>query len=138
MLRGRDAASDLQEQHVRAYVIALLAAAALTLAGCGSPDRDAAASATEMAAADVVVIAEDTTFVDPPRELDAGTLTIGLDNQGRAVHDLTVDGSQGTVVEARGGSQATREVTLEAGTYVLYCSVGGHRQEGMEFEVTVR
>jgi plastocyanin len=118
----------------RPLTAVLVIVAATLAAGCGGPPRGNAAAA----AADVVIVAEDMVFVDPPRRLPAGTVTLGLDNRGRAVHDLTFAGPPGRVVRAAGGRQAAAAVTLEPGTYVVYCDVSGHRRAGMEFEVEVR
>jgi plastocyanin len=125
----------------RAHLPSTLAFALLAVAAaaCGGvSDAGEPGSAAELESADVVITAEDVAYVDPPQEIDAGTVTIGLDNQGRAPHDVTFEGAVGTVVTADGGSQATGEATLEPGTYTVYCAVSGHREAGMEFEVVVR
>lgn len=113
----------------------------LTLAavGCGGADAADQPPPADVADADVVVVAEDVAFVDPPREIATGTVTLALDNRGHAPHDVTFEGPEGTggtVAAADGRSQTTGQVTLDPGTYVVYCSVPGHRQAGMEFEVT--
>lgn len=109
---------------------------ALGLAACadGTPSD---AAPVDLDTADVVVVTEDMAFVDPPTQLDAGDLSIGLDNRGDARHDVTIE-DVGTVADARGGGQDLGDVTLEPGTYTVYCSLPGHRQAGMEYEVTVQ
>lgn len=114
-------------------LLALVTVACSSGASAGEP-----ASADDLEDADVVIVAEDMAFIDPPQEIEAGTITIGLDNQGSASHDVTFDGPVGTVVAADGGGQAIAEVTLEPGTYTVYCAVSGHRQAGMELDVNVR
>lgn len=114
-------------------LLLILATGGLLGTGCSGD----AASEADLATADTVVTAEDMAFVDPPAALPAGTQLLGLDNRDRARHDITVDGI-GTIAKAGGGGSDVGEVTLEPGTYTLYCDVGGHRDAGMEFTVTVR
>jgi plastocyanin len=72
--------------------------------------------------------------------LTAGDYEITVVNNGRASHDLVVeqDGSDIAATEmiSPGGS-ATLTVSLAAGEYVFYCSVGNHRAMGMELTVQV-
>ncbi|MFA9432670.1 plastocyanin/azurin family copper-binding protein [Egicoccus sp. AB-alg2] len=112
------------------------------LAGACAGNGDAAAPRADVAAADfadadVVLTAGDMFYEGAPASLEAGTHVIGLDNQGRAPHDVVFDRGIGQVAYADGGAQAAGEVTLEAGDYVVYCSIPGHRQAGMEFDLTV-
>ena len=69
-----------------------------------------------------------------------GTYTFHVTNQGPSAHNLTVNGpgvnQQGTSTFASGGSEDLT-VTLQAGTYELYCSVPGHKQAGMDTSITV-
>lgn len=107
----------------------------LAVSACSAPADTS--SPAPVGAADVTVVAEDMRFVDPPTALPAGTSTVAIDNTGDAPHDLTVEGVDGAAVGARGGEAEAGEVTLEPGTYTVFCSVGGHREAGMEFELTV-
>ncbi|MEX5720656.1 cupredoxin domain-containing protein [Geodermatophilus maliterrae] len=69
-----------------------------------------------------------------------GSYTIEVVNEGNATHDLVVerDGADVTATEnIAPGQSATLTVTLEAGEYVFYCSIGNHRAMGMEIPVTV-
>lgn len=86
------------------------------------------------------VSAVDFAFELPGDDLSAGTYEITLTNTGDATHDLVVerDGEDVGASEQIGpGETSTFEVTLEAGEYVFYCSVGNHRQMGMEVPVAV-
>jgi len=40
--------------------------------------------------------------------------------------------------ETQSGQSAELQVKLKAGTYELYCPVGGHKEEGMEGKLTVK
>jgi uncharacterized cupredoxin-like copper-binding protein len=54
------------------------------------------------------------------------------------LHDLTIDEIDFHVA-ADAGEEATGGVVFEEpGTYLAYCAVPGHRQAGMEIEITVR
>jgi plastocyanin len=69
-----------------------------------------------------------------------GEYTIEVVNEGNATHDLVVerDGADVAASDTIGpGESTTLTVTLEAGDYVFYCSVGNHRAMGMETDVTV-
>lgn len=127
----------------RAWAVPLAVALALVTAGCATGEAQQQAhpetrgNPAKSPDADVVIVARDVAFVNPPQQMRAGTITVALDNRGQAPHDITFQ-AIGTVAAAGGGGKATAQVTLEPGTYVVYCSVPGHRTAGMKFEVTVR
>lgn len=76
----------------------------------------------------LVFTAVDIEFEEAPTTAEAGEVTIALDNQGGAPHDVTIEeeGDE-TVAEADGGETDTGTIELEPGTYTYYCSVPGHR-----------
>ena len=119
----------------RSLTAPAVAVVALGLLGCGSPEE--LLSDEELASADVMVVTEDMRYVEPPTQLAAGPTTIALMNDDGAPHDVTIEGPAGTVVEANRRSEALGSVTLEPGVYEVYCSVGGHRDAGMSFDLTV-
>ncbi|GGN72733.1 cupredoxin domain-containing protein [Nocardia rhizosphaerihabitans] len=69
----------------------------------------------------------------------AGTYTLDVRNDGRTRHDLVIAGpgvdSRTPVLE--GGASAELKVTLQAGTYALWCSVGKHHSIGMRSSISV-
>jgi plastocyanin len=72
--------------------------------------------------------------------LPAGDYEIEVVNGGDATHDLVVERDGEDVVGTdtiAPGESATLTVTLEAGEYVFYCSIGNHRAMGMEVTVQV-
>ena len=72
-------------------------------------------------------VAVDIAFDSAPTELPAGEVEITLENQGAAIHNVTIEGvDPAPVVEAAGGATETGVVTLEPGTYTYICSVPGH------------
>jgi plastocyanin len=72
--------------------------------------------------------------------LAPGTYEIEVLNEGSATHDLVVerDGEDVAASETIApGESITLSVELEAGDYVFYCSIGNHREMGMEIDVSV-
>jgi plastocyanin len=72
----------------------------------------------------------------------AGEVTITMDNpDGNGMpHDVAIEGdgvdASGEVVQPGGTSEVSAD--LKPGTYTFYCSVGQHRQAGMEGTLTVQ
>jgi plastocyanin len=106
-----------------------------------SPSESSASSSAPAGQSQTLAVDSiDFGFELPDGDLSAGTYEITLTNKGNATHDLVVerDGEDVGKTEQIGpGETATVEVTLEEGDYVFYCSVGNHRQMGMEVPVTV-
>src|SRR5919204_1272389 len=71
--------------------------------------------------------------------LAPGTYTFNVTNEGPSAHNLTIEGpgveDEATPTFSTGTKQLT--VTLKNGTYEFYCSVPGHKQAGMDVNVTV-
>ncbi|GIG53866.1 plastocyanin/azurin family copper-binding protein [Demequina activiva] len=69
----------------------------------------------------------------------AGTYTFELTNDGAMQHDLVIEGGEasGSTAVIAPGDTDSFTVTLEPGEYTLYCSVAGHRSQGMEVTFTV-
>lgn len=77
-----------------------------------------------------------------PSSAAAGEIDITLDNAGAVFHNLEVEDAAGEVMssfllEADPGVEAKGVVDLAPGTYVLFCSVPGHREAGMETSLIV-
>lgn len=89
------------------------------------------------AGGDPTWVAIDIAYESAPESVPAGEIPITLVNNGSAVHDVTFDGTDETVVTANGGQTAEGTTTLEAGEFTYYCSVPGHREAGMEGTLTV-
>ena len=104
-----------------------------------APSTSSAPAAEEEAEA-VTVSAVDFDFELSEDSYSAGTYTFEVTNGGQMPHNFAVERDGETVgatdVLQPGGTE-TIEVTLEAGDYVFYCSVGQHRANGMEVPVTV-
>jgi plastocyanin len=82
----------------------------------------------------------DLSFDTQDLEARAGGVTIRMDNPSTVPHNVSIDGGgvdeEGKTVEQ--GGTSTVMADLQAGEYVFYCSVPGHREAGMEGTLTVR
>ena len=118
-----------------------MATAALAVAGCGADEDKPTRTFTVPAMAAVRVTADEYRF-DPGRIVAApGELHITLRNGGSLAHDLRVrrDGDElgGTSVITE-GKTAKASLSLSAGDYEYFCSVGDHEDLGMKGELEVR
>ena len=69
-----------------------------------------------------------------------GTYTFVAVNSGQAVHAIEVDGpgvSDQQTDDVQPGQTARLTVTLQPGSYEMYCPVDGHRTKGMDTHFTV-
>ena len=130
----------------------------LTIAACGDDNDDSTAdtggsgapattaSATPPADSSALkIVAEDKAglkFDKSELSASAGDVTITMDNpDGNGMpHDVAIEGdgvdATGEVVQPGGVSEVSAD--LKPGTYTFYCSVGQHRQAGMEGTLTVQ
>ena len=75
------------------------------------------------------------------KNLKAGKYVFQAQNAGKFPHDLHIqpqggaDLASSTVMQV--GQSANFQVTLQKGTYTIYCAVDSHRQRGMEGTITV-
>jgi plastocyanin len=85
----------------------------------------------------------DGSLVFQPDGLEAkpGNLTINYDNPSPVPHSIAVATANGNVLgetqPAAGGKQTLDIPDLAPGKYVFYCTVPGHREGGMEGDLTV-
>ncbi|WP_328478566.1 plastocyanin/azurin family copper-binding protein [Streptomyces sp. NBC_00377] len=125
---------------------ALAFSGALVLAAC-SNGGDGGGQANESGGATKTELATQVTVTETEYALKLsrtsfapGTYTFTADNAGRAAHALEVEGPGVSEAETRtiqGGEKATVTVTLQKGSYELYCPVGGHKGLGMEQRIEV-
>ncbi len=75
-------------------------------------------------------------------EAQPGSLTIAYSNPSPVPHSLAVEGADGSVLgETAVFSAGEEEVTVDdlaPGEYVFFCTVPGHREGGMEGDLTVQ
>lgn len=69
---------------------------------------------------------------DPNEVILSPTASITLDNQGAVVHDISIEGVPDFKVEAQAGTSIIGSINLAPGEYVIFCSIPGHREAGME------
>src|SRR5215212_7579838 len=145
----------------------LLAAAALTAAGCGSDNKDntesgaanqpspattpssAPANSEPGGAGGAKGSSAISVSADPGGALkfdksslsaDAGRVTIKMANPSSVPHGIGIEGSG---VDEEGdtvnkGGTSTVTATVKPGKYEFYCPVPGHKQAGMEGTLTVK
>jgi uncharacterized cupredoxin-like copper-binding protein len=71
----------------------------------------------------------------------AGKVTVNFTNPQQLSHDVAIEDASGKEVgatEVIGEGSDSTEVDLKPGEYTFFCSVPGHREAGMEGELTVK
>lgn len=132
---------------MRRHLLAILALAAIALAGCGGGDDDdePGRTATVPAGGTIEVIGDEYSFdpetlvVDGDREQTR--LEIALRNEGALAHNLRVfrDSEElGGTPTFQGGRTRSGSVTLAPGTYRMVCTVGNHEELGMTGTLELR
>jgi plastocyanin len=109
-------------------------------AGGGSqqpPAPPAAASSLDVSSPE-----DGTTAFEPDGlEAAAGALTITYENPSPVPHNIAVEGADGSLLgETETFANGEQELTLEdvpPGEYIFFCTVPGHREGGMEGDLTV-
>jgi plastocyanin len=143
------------------FLLLVCVVAALGVAGCGGDDNGSGDTAATTATTDTTATDEGTTgasggqakvikveadpggdlaFVQKSLTAKPGDNKIEFTNESSLPHDVKIeqDGNEigGTDVVTGGNADAT--VQLDAGQYTYFCSVPGHREAGMEGELTVK
>ena len=129
----------------RITALAIGAAATIVVAGCssskgGGPGTSAPAGGSSAAGTAVQVTEKEFSISLAQQRLTAGTYTLQVNNSGSASHNLTVDGpgvSDKATSTIDPGSSSQLAVTLQQGSYELYCSIDGHKDQGMDLKVQV-
>jgi uncharacterized cupredoxin-like copper-binding protein len=143
--------------HTRRHFAALFvigAAIAIPLAGCGGDDDDDGGSADAGAATQaattggggggetVDMSAVDYKFNPSDPSVKSGEVTFNLTNDGQQPHSLEIEDVDGQDQEIEGdvspGESGTLMVNLKPGKYEFYCPVPGHKELGMEGDITVK
>jgi plastocyanin len=139
----------MRRARLAVFAIALAVIAPVALAACGGDDDDEQAATTETTAAPA---GEGTTLqlaADPggafkfdKKSLNApaGAVTIDFDNPASLSHDVVIEQGDREIAKSDVISKSTTTVTatLEAGKYVFFCDIPGHREGGMEGTLTVK
>lgn len=113
--------------------------AAVALAACGGDDTSVSFEPDDgVVDGSVTVIGSDIAFDRDDYVAAAGPVEITLANEGSIVHSLVVEDVDGMrLVTQSKGDEDTGTVDLEAGEYVIFCDIAGHRNAGMEATLTV-
>ena len=144
-------------RHARVLVLTAVGAVALGAAGCASvPEGSVDAAAVQCPegsdcydvpkaigdGGSFTIEAGEFFFQNLTGTYWAGDIEVTLDDVGGAEHNIVViganEGSDGPpIAQALPGESATGTVNLFEGDYIFYCSIPGHRAQGMEGELTV-
>jgi plastocyanin len=138
---------------LRNSLIAIAIAVPLALSACGGDDEDptSTAAATEEATTTAasggggggggaVEISETEYALDPADpSVSAGEVTFEVTNDGSITHNLEVEGNgvEEEVEDIAPGDSGSLTAELEPGSYEIYCSIGNHKDLGMEGTLTV-
>ncbi|MGH2955831.1 MAG: cupredoxin domain-containing protein [Solirubrobacterales bacterium] len=135
-------------------LLAVLALAAFGIAACGDDEEDEETAAAPTTTQETTAAggggaggtlefstSEGISYDQQSANTTAGTVTVEYDNQSDISHDVTVEDEQGNDVgktDLVTGGTASTTLDLQPGTYTFYCSVPGHREQGMEGTLTVK
>lgn len=139
--------------HARMLVLSVGAAALAATACATVPEGSVGAAAVECPSGSecydvpravgdggqLSVKADEFFFEDLSGTFWAGDIEVTLENIGDAEHNIVfADANTGSEVpQALPGETATATVNLFEGEYVYYCSIPGHRANGMEGTITI-
>jgi len=126
---------------VMAFAIALIAIViavfAVGLATRAIDEHRATPLTPSGASASASVALDEFTISPAPLEVAAGS-SVSVTNDGTAVHDLVVEGQDIQTPELNPGDEADLDLSgLQPGAYTIFCQIPGHRESGMESELTV-
>lgn len=124
----------------RSTSMTVLAVVCLTLAGCGDDIDPQPPEATGDAAAQLQLSGTDELLWRPPElTVAAGPIDVQVDCGTNVGHEFAIEGVEGgqPIVACDAAGTGSGSVELEAGSYTFFCAVPGHREEGMEGELTV-
>lgn len=88
----------------------------------------------------ILVMLNDNSIAVREQAIPPGPAVLTVENRGTEPHNLFVEGpgvsrAAGSPIAEKGS--ATVDVTFAAGTYVFYCPLSDHRQNGEEVRVTI-
>ena len=126
------------DRNIKLRLSLLASIVILALSSCGG-GTTASQSTPEPSDGVVRVIADDTQEFDQERYIASpGVVEIEYILDGFQAHNLLIEGyEEDLVLEVENGETATGSISLEAGRYILYCDIAGHREAGMEAQLLV-
>jgi plastocyanin len=106
---------------------------ALPLSACGGGGSSDSGSSN----ADVSVHGVDALKFDKQEyTTHSGEVTLALVNEGSLQHSLLIEGKDFKVL-TNGRQTKSGKVTLDPGTYTIFCDIVGHRAAGMQATLTI-
>lgn len=135
-------AKILSAKILSAKMLAGLMAGGVLLAACGGDDGTGAAgpAPADADSGDTLVVTglDALDFDADAYTASAGTIDVEYRLVGVIEHSLVVEGREDDMrlVVSAGGTD-TGSIDLDAGEYVLYCDIAGHRDAGMVATLTV-
>jgi len=135
-------------RHITGAGLAFMAVATLLLSGCGGGDSSGSdgtsasetTSSSDSRGTPVTAVEKEFSITLSPSTFSPGTYTFNVENQGSFSHNLTIEGpgvdSQASPTLERGKS-GELTVTLQKGSYELWCSVDSHKDQGMDITIDV-
>jgi uncharacterized cupredoxin-like copper-binding protein len=127
----------------KASAAALFLPAVLLAAGCSSSSKNnggGGASTSAPAGTPVNVTEKEYSIALATNTFTAGTYTFTVQNQGQFTHNLTIEGpgvDKAATPNLNAGASGAVTVTLQKGSYELWCSVDSHKDRGMDLHITV-
>ncbi|MDQ4004998.1 MAG: cupredoxin domain-containing protein [Actinomycetota bacterium] len=115
-------------------MIGISLAAALTVAACGGDESGGGSGSGGDSGDSTTLSMVDNAFDPASLTVDAGT-TVDISNDGEALHNITIEGSD-VDEDVDPGASTTVTVDLDPGTYTMFCEY--HRAGGMEGSLTVQ
>ena len=120
-------------------LLTILLFAALALGACGGngaaePEEAPAGAANPV---DVELVSFE---IHMPESIPAGPTAFTVTNSADIAHNFEIEGQgieEAFESDLQPGETRTMQVDLQPGTYEVYCPVDGHREQGMELELTV-
>lgn len=124
-----------------AQLLALITLGAV-LAACGGNSTSGGSTPATKTGGGQPVTADETDFkiALSKSTFAAGTYTFTIDNKGGTTHALEIDGpglTNSRSDDVAPGASTSLTVTLQKGTYNVFCPVDGHRGLGMQTTITV-
>ena len=135
-------------RHITGAGLAFMAVATLLLSGCGGGDSSGSdgtspsgtTSSSDSQGTPVTAVEKEFSITLSPSTFSPGTYTFNVENQGSFSHNLTIEGpgvdSQASPT-LEGGKSGEVTVTLQKGSYELWCSVDSHKDQGMDITIDV-
>jgi plastocyanin len=124
-----------------AVLAAVVMTVGFTACGGGGDDDGGKAYVEPKGASTETISIEAGNFYFKPKNptANAGIATIKL-TAASGIHDFVFDGAYpGFRLEADGGGGSqSKKIDLKPGKYTFYCSITGHRAQGMEGTLTVK